>query len=101
MCSRQQKKRGTSVTLVYIIRSSVHVIGARGQDLYPAFQYVNATFDTYHSNTIDGAVQEYCNLKGDAQMESFENTFKGLFSYVNVSNMILNSFPSTHTTHHQ
>ncbi|GBM09491.1 hypothetical protein AVEN_141406-1 [Araneus ventricosus] len=56
----------------------------RSEDILPIFQYVNATYDEYHSDTIDGAVQEYCNKKGDAQVKSYENTFNGIFSYQNI-----------------
>ncbi|GBO17717.1 hypothetical protein AVEN_223724-1, partial [Araneus ventricosus] len=52
-------------------------------ELYPLFQYVNSTYFNFHTDSIDAAAEEYCNLKGDDQEYSIVQTLKGAIDFTN------------------
>ncbi|KAF8763422.1 hypothetical protein HNY73_021609 [Argiope bruennichi] len=52
-----------------------------GQELQPIFKYVNGTYAQYHTSSVAGAVQEYCDRMGQSKMDLFENTVNGIFRY--------------------
>ncbi|KAF8763235.1 uncharacterized protein LOC129976106 [Argiope bruennichi] len=54
-----------------------------GKDVEPMFKFVNETFYTYHTDSIAEAMEEYCDLCGDAKYYAYEETLNGIFYYQN------------------
>ncbi|KAF8763232.1 uncharacterized protein LOC129971708 [Argiope bruennichi] len=50
-------------------------------EIQPIFHYVNESFYEYHTKSIPVAIKEYCALNGDEQVNAYDKTLKGIFSY--------------------
>ncbi|KAF8763231.1 uncharacterized protein LOC129971699 [Argiope bruennichi] len=51
------------------------------EQLYPIFKYFNDSYYEFHTDSVKGAIQEYCNKSGEDQVNAFVKTFQGIFDY--------------------